>query len=97
MNPSIETRCLFILSTAHITKQTAETHNQYREDAYLWPVPYGYICWLWDDQDRATSDMPPDLRDCITYLTERHGAGPGDYVRFDCDAAKAEGLKTYDW
>lgn len=102
-----DTRKLFVLSTGHLTKATAEEHKTYRDDAWLWPIPYGYMTWMWDtDEDSNPSGPagvppladppPPELFPIIRHLRTL-GADDGDYIRFDCDGETLRGLATYDW
>ena len=97
-----DTRRLYVLSTAHLTKQTANNHTTYREDAWLWPIPYGYMTWMWQTDDQMGGipaelrDAPPELIDVIRHL-RKLGADDGDYIRFDCDGEILRGLNTYEW
>lgn len=88
----LDERRLFVLSTAHLQRETAEAHNTYKEDGLLWPIPYGYLCWVWEPDD-----LSADLREVVNYLRQHHRANSGDYIRFDCDGPKLPGLTTYDW
>ncbi len=97
-NVSHDERRLFVLSTAHLHRKTAESHNTYKEDGYLWPIPYGYICWVWETDDiTLPENLPPDLREVVDYLRNHNHANSGDYIRFDCDGATLPELTTYDW
>jgi hypothetical protein len=91
-------RRLFVVSTAHLSKKTAETHTQYDESNALWPVPYGFVTWSWDVDDQSTcSTIPADLLEVLRFLRDNYGATDGDYFRFDCDGPILPNLKTYDW
>ena len=97
-NNKPETRKLWVLSTAHLKKETAQAHNQYDEASALWPLPYGYITWAWDTEDQSTkSCIPEDLLEVLRFLKTHHNASEGDYFRFDCDGPTVPGLKTYTW
>lgn len=89
---NIPQRRVLILSTAHLRKETAEAHNAYREEGFLWPVPYGYICWAWEPED-----CPTDLAEIIRHLRANCQIVAGDYIRFDCDEPPTPGLTTYSW
>jgi len=95
----IDQRRLFVLSTAHLKRETAEAHNAYKEKGWLWPVPYGYICWLWDVEDCACvlDTCPKEISEAASYFRQKHQADSGDYIRFDCDGAEIPDLKTYLW
>ena len=94
----IDQRRLFIISTAHLKRETAEAHNTYDEKGFLWPIPYGYICWMWDlDDFSLKKEFMEDIFDIVHYLRQNHKATSGDYIRFDCDAEILPDLKTYNW
>lgn len=100
MNPDI--RKAFVLSTAHLTKETADKHSTYSDDAWLCPVPYGYISMFWDpiEADEVLASpippVPPELPRIIEYFRAL-GGDEGDYIRFDCDGEQIQGLPIYHW
>jgi len=94
----LETRRMIVLSTAHLSKGTAQSHSTYREDASLWPIPYGYLCWMWDSHDLVNEkEIPQDLRLALEGLQKHYGAQEGDYIRFDADGPILRRIPTYPW
>lgn len=94
----LEVRRMIVLSTSHLAYETAQQHNSYRETAYLWPIPYGYITWMWDRESLQESYQPPqDLVEVLDFLERKHNVKEGDYIRFDEAGPVLSGLKTYDW
>lgn len=97
-HPALETRRLIVLSTGHLSKDTAKAHASYRENAVLWPIPYGFICWMWDLESLAAEkDFPHDLRLALEGLQTHYNAQEGDYIRFDCDGPVLRRIPTYPW
>ena len=88
------------LSTAHVTKQTAEqldelcSNRNYDDVIVYGKGEYGWIVYGYPSADYdPPENTPADLQDVITLARER-----GCYwIMFDRDADKIEDLKTYEW
>jgi hypothetical protein len=93
-----ETRRLIVLSTAHLSKETAQAHSTYQENTLLWPIPYGYICWMWDPESlNEEKETPHDLQIVLQGLKTHYNVQEGDYIRFDCDGPVLRKIPTYPW
>lgn len=87
---------ILVLSTGHLSKETAEKFNSNSGSAH-WPdnlgvpIPYGYLVPA-EIQD-FEGEVAPEVKACAEYARER-GAS---LIRFDCDGSTVEGLKTFEW
>ena len=93
------------LSTAHVTKETAEKMsndavNMYANTsgvALYGKSGYGYFVSVPEDlkynDDTIFSEIPSDLLECLKYAFS-HDC---EWIMFDCDAAKISELPTYEW
>ena len=89
-------RRLFVVSTAHLSAETAKAHSHYNEKSVLWPIPYGFVTWMWDTNKDDPQALPHDVRAVLLYLQREYNAAEGDYLRFDCDGPVLPNLKTYN-
>ena len=84
---------MLTLSTAHITKRTAErldeTSNPMNLSVYA-KGEYGWYIYDWDDRD---TEIPDDLRDIFRFAQE-HDC---QVVCLDCDGDESDALPTYEW
>jgi hypothetical protein len=88
-----EVRKLLCLSTAHVSKETADILDS--STPKNWPVfgfggEYGWVIYAHDEQDL---EIPPDL----WALCEYARSFDCDYIMLDCDASVIESLPTYEW
>lgn len=88
------------ISTAHITRQTADLLVDADSDVWAWPccvsvydkAEYGWWIFAAGANVRAKT-MPKDLVDCIRLAT-RHNC---DWLCLDCDGEIVPELPQYDW
>lgn len=89
-----EVHALIVLSTAHITQETAEALHCDGFDFTVWANEYGFIISTrrFNPND-PTFDPPQDLKAVIDYARQR-GAS---YLMLDRDASTVDRLPTFDW
>jgi hypothetical protein len=83
-----------VLSTGHVTKETADRLNgpddNDKPNGYMgdW-LCYGWI--IWSDAERQ--EIPDDLWRCMKFAQSIDC----EYIRFDCDGDTVEFLPTWEW
>lgn len=88
---------MLMLSTAHLTKQTAdmmdmkliENPRVYQKDGYGWFV----LVTSWNDDYEIVKNIPEDLRKCLGFA-ESVGS---DWICFDPDIEENNVLPVYEW
>jgi hypothetical protein len=95
-----EIRKLLILSTGHVSKETADLLNGHNS---TWPCvggPYsehGWFVYCHEEQgslEVPRDFIPDDLFAVMTYAREKHGA---HNVLLDCDGDRVDDLPYYEW
>lgn len=90
----LEKRTILVLSTGHVTKETARLLNSTKlED---WPCcggPYAGYGWFVYAHDENDGQIPADLFAVMEFAR----ANGCTNVLFDCDAEQVEGLPAYEW
>jgi hypothetical protein len=89
----IDTRKLAVISTGHVSKETAELFNSTHREK--WPAcggPFNVFGWFMYI-DPYADDTPDDLKIVFTYLD----AQGFEYVLFDCDASCVTDLPLFEW
>ena len=96
---------LVCISTAHVSKATADKMPQCRADLDdvnqpdWWPEflrDEGWLFFLYSSQDEFEfkyKTAPKDLNDVLQYM---HNSG-FRWCMFDCDGAIIDGLHQYEW
>ena len=84
-------RGLCCLSTAHISKATAEAMDNDSSDWAFDKLYYGYLVWV--EQFKENNQIPEDLKTALAYANNR-GC---DYLYLDCDGSVVLGLPTFNW
>jgi len=81
-----------VLSTAHITKATADALEA-DADTVPWTMrgTYGFMVWAETDEER--NGVHPDLDACL----DRAAKQGCQWLRLDCDAEARPDLPTYAW
>lgn len=98
MDNSIEIARLLILSTAHLTEETATKMDEGRDIGHPYDtVKYGYEMWvptiLQEIVDVREKGVPGEIVNAFL-LAFKYDCR---YIRFDRDADTTEQLNTYDW
>lgn len=84
---------IFVVSTAHLRRETAAAADVGPVDHPLSVSPYGYYCYAYPDAAFTSNTLPEDIRPVCAAAV----AAGALHVRFDCDSAKHPDLPTYDW
>lgn len=90
---TLEIRNFLIVSTAHVSEQTAKFLNNTPADE--WPISggpfstYGWFMYTHDPELNTIEDLMP-----VFALARANGC---NYVLFDCDASTVDQLPTFDW
>jgi len=90
------------ISTAHLTEKVANVLTEKRNDNPWVPCmewQHGFLLFL-DDLESNEEEVPQCLVDIRNWRLNLEQEGVLDnsrWVRLDCDAAKVDGLATYDW
>lgn len=106
---SLEIDRTLVLSTAHVSRATADILNgDAPERDGLKPAIDGHVadwgCWGWVvytggevvpdiDEDSVLCLMPADMFRVLLFARDHNC----QFVRFDCDADTVSGLPTWDW
>lgn len=86
-----EIQQMLVLSTAHVTEETATMLDRAEANFVRYgKAEYGWFIPILDDPQ---PDMPADLQACVAYA-KTHGC---TWIMFDCDALTVDDLPTYDW
>ena len=97
-----EVYTVIVISTGHVTKETAELLNVEAANC-LEPdklstfmpmtLPWSTYGWLvYAEAEPAAHETPADLQACMSYAMERGHS----YLRFDCDGDQVDGLPFFD-
>ena len=78
---------MLVLSTAHVTRETAEWLNT--ETVGYRKGDYGWIIYTDADPD----ELAPELVACLEFAK----AQGCEWIMFDCDADKIDSLETFEW
>lgn len=92
---TVEHRRLIVVSTAHVSKATADTLNN--SPASQWPClggPYGDYGWFFFCHEENDGTIPAELFDVMVWARKNHRT---DNILLDCDADPVEGLPVFDW
>lgn len=87
---------ILVLSTGHLSKETAEKFNSNQDNAH-WPdnlgvpIPYGYL--IPAEIETYEGDVAPEVKACAKYAHDQGAV----FVRFDCDGPAVDGLETFEW
>lgn len=88
----LEIHKMLVLSTAHITRETAEklendayALSTYPREEYGWFI---YIPYDWDEYE-----LPEDLKACIKLAKNNNCV----WLCLDCDGLTTHNLPVYDW
>lgn len=96
----MRTYIVAILSTAHVSKETAQLLNS--SPCAKWPIhggpcnETGWFMYCHDENTGETTDqdyIPDDLFSLMTAVRKR-GC---DYILFDCDEEPNPDFHVYDW
>jgi hypothetical protein len=93
---SLEIRKILVLSTIHVTAETAAYLNN--TDCQSWPKvggPYSEYGWVMSahPNDELDRELSEDLAAVFSFAQSKDCS----MVLFDRDAEVVEGLKTYEW
>lgn len=96
MTELLEIRKILVLSTAHVTAETAILLNE--TDCQKWPLvggPYSEYGWFVSahDGDALDRETSPDLIAVIAYAKSKDCS----MILFDRDADTVDELPTYEW
>ena len=91
----LEKRAILVVSTGHLTKETAEYLND--TPSAKWPFcggPYADFGWfLYAHDENSDGSIPPDLY-AVMQFAKANGC---TNVLFDRDADQVEGLPFHEW
>lgn len=101
----MEIRTLDVISTSHVSKETADWLNEQGEIAaayyqdriepsiHIGATIYGWVIYADEEPENLRRHIPDDLIDVMKFVrAEGH-----EYVMLDRDGEVAEGLPTFDW
>lgn len=98
-DPGVEWRRTVVLSTGHLTKDTARRGDNAvsEKDPVLFPWTYGYMAYAYPERSRLLN-IPDDLWDCCEWANkQKEDPEEPIYIFFDQDGPEMDGLPTYDW
>lgn len=89
----IEHHAMAVLSTAHISKSTADWLEAGDTPMSVWSCEYGFMMHVWTKDTPSYAEMPPDLQAVMSFVKGYNCS----YVLLDRDGEKYEGLNLFDW
>lgn len=91
---SYEIESIIVLSTAHITQETAEAFELEHLPFTVWKCEYGFVVSARNfETDQFKPSIPEDLA-AVQVLARDNGCR---YIMLDRDGPTVEELSTFDW
>lgn len=86
-----------VISSAHITQETAEllTRNPDTLPVEVAPYRYGWFVFIFIPEIDVS--LPADLAEVFGWFREQPQFEGANWLRIDADGDVVDGLPTYDW
>lgn len=90
----LEIANMLVLSTGHLTEKVGTTIGRANYNSIYEKGDHGYFVWVpGNDSEACMGSMPVCLHECIMFA---RGKGC-QWIMFDQDGDRVEGLQFYDW